>query len=67
MFGYYEEDYSVLATPREACREYAWVVGQDCRDQAWILTDYDTWEPNPHYTGPAVPHPEDDIYVGEVK
>ena len=27
---------------------------------AWILTDRDVWHRNPYYTGPAVPHPEDD-------
>jgi len=27
---------------------------------AWILTGWDTWEPNPMYCGPKVRHPEDD-------
>lgn len=53
-----EEDH--IATPSEACREYARNVGCDRPQQAWILTDFDTWERNPYYTGPAVPHPEDD-------
>ena len=51
------------ATKTEACREYAMNVGADHPEQAWLLTDYDTWERNPHYHGPAVPHPED--YHGE--
>jgi len=51
--------YDQLATPADACREYAANVGADHPDRAWILTDYDTWERNPFYNGPAVPHPED--------
>ena len=54
---YYEDR---LATKTDACREYACNVGADHPERAWILTDYDTWERNPHYHGPAVPHPEDD-------
>lgn len=27
---------------------------------AWVLTDRDVWHANPFYTGPEVPHPEDD-------
>jgi hypothetical protein len=56
MLGYYEEDR--LATPADACREYAATVGAEYPAHAWILTDYDTWEPNPHYQGKPVPHPE---------
>lgn len=59
MLGHdYEEDR--MATPAEACKEYARNVGMDNPDQPWILTDWDTWEPNPCYSGPSVPHPEDD-------
>ena len=50
-----------LATIPEACREYAANVGADRQDVAWILTDWDTWEPNPFYLGPMMPHPEEDI------
>jgi hypothetical protein len=28
--------------------------------RAWILSDRDVWYNNPLYSGPAVPHPEDD-------
>lgn len=63
MYGYYEEEWSELATETEACREYARIVGADRSEDAWILTDFDTWEPNPFYTGPAVPHPEDAAYM----
>ena len=47
-----------LATPTEACREYARNVGVDHPDRPWILTDFDTWERNPFYHGPPAPHPE---------
>jgi len=50
------------ATPMEACREYARNVGAERPDTKWILTDYDTWESNPFYRGPACLgsiHPED--------
>jgi hypothetical protein len=47
------------ATPSEAMREYTWNVGRDRPDRAWICTPYDTWEPNPFYTGDPVAHPED--------
>jgi hypothetical protein len=47
-----------------ACQEYAQNIGSERPEQAWILTDYDTWVENPHYTGKPVPHPEsgDDGY-----
>lgn len=59
---YYEPEEDRLATPAEACREYAYNVGRDCPDVAWICTDFDTWERNPFYRGPEVSHPEDLIY-----
>lgn len=43
-----------------ADREYVENVGRDNRNLAWILSDRDVWYANPFYTGPAVPHPEDD-------
>lgn len=47
-----------MATKSEACKEYAEWVGAHRVNDAWILTDYDTWEPNPFYQGPPVTHPE---------
>jgi hypothetical protein len=44
---------------QEALREWAWIVGADRPDDQWLLSDYDSWEPNPHYTGPDQGHPED--------
>ena len=47
---------------KQALREWAWVVGAERLDQQWLLTDYDSWEPNPHYHGPDQGHPEDQCY-----
>ena len=44
---------------QQAIREWVWIVGAERLDQQWLLTDYDTWEPNPHYHGPDQGHPED--------
>lgn len=44
---------------QEAVREWTWTVGSERKFQQWILSDYDTWEPNPHYVGPDQGHPED--------
>ncbi len=61
---YYHDDASEHLTDAEyyaeACREYAREHGAQHPDHAWILTPFDTWEPNPSYHGPAVPHPEED-------
>lgn len=62
---YDEADYYAALEERvaieyDAMGEYAAVVGAEEPNRAWILTDYDVWVRNPHYHGPAVPHPEDD-------
>lgn len=44
----------------EAVKEWARNVGRDNLDRQWLLTDYDTWERNPFYSGPPQRHPEDD-------
>lgn len=49
----------MLATMTDAVREYARAVGYDQPLVQWILSDYDTWEPNPFYCGPDQGHPED--------
>ena len=48
----------MLATMADAVKEYAMWVGQDKPYNQWILSDYDTWEKNPHYVGPDSGHPE---------
>lgn len=45
---------------QEAIEEQRWLWGAEKPDQQWILSDWDTWERNPHYSGPEQPHPEDD-------
>lgn len=61
MFGYHESDFTPLATTSDAVREWAWNVGAypDNIGRQWLLSDYDSWERNPHYTGPNQGHPED--------
>lgn len=62
---YYEEDR--LASPSDAMREYAIVVGgyERYRNSQWILTDYDVWVINPYYRGKPQPHPEECEYMTE--
>jgi hypothetical protein len=55
-----EEQQDRMATPAEADREWVVNVGRDRPDQAWILSDRDVWHRNPAYSGPPVPHPEED-------
>lgn len=57
-FLHHEQD-DHPATKSEACREFAHNYGSMHPEKAWVLTDFDTWERNPYYSGPAVPHPED--------
>jgi hypothetical protein len=47
------------ATIGDAMREHTRNAGADRPDIAWILTPHDVWMANPHYTGPAVMHPDD--------
>ena len=50
---------------QQAIREWVWVVGAERPDQQWLLSDYDSWEPNPHYCGPDQGHPEENYdYAG---
>lgn len=41
-----------------AVAEYAREHGRQRPEAAWILSPFDTWERNPAYSGPPVPHPE---------
>lgn len=63
MYGDEESD-SPPATVAEAISEWARNAGRDNQDRQWLLSDYDTWERNPFYTGPDQGHPEDDQWVG---
>src|SRR5262245_6333315 len=49
-----------MSFEQEAMREYAREVGRQFPERAWISTPLDSWERNPFYTGPEVPHPEAD-------
>ena len=59
-------DLNKMSFMQEAVREWVWNVGQDRADLQWVLSDYDTWERNPHYTGPDQGHPEDEHYEDEL-
>ena len=59
MFSPWDTPDDRLATPADAMREYAQNAGEDVPEAAWILTPYDVWMRNPHYSGPEVPHPDD--------
>ena len=54
-----------LATMSDAVKEYAFNVGAENPDRAWILSSYDTWEANPFYRGLPVPHPEWDDCIDD--
>jgi hypothetical protein len=51
---------------QDAVREWASITGFHFPEREWLLSDYDTWERNPHYTGKLGRHPEDDVYDEEV-
>lgn len=42
----------------EAVREYARNHGSERPEAPWILSPFDTWEPNPFFVGRRPPHPE---------
>lgn len=48
----------MLATMTDAVREYTYTVGRERPLVQWILSNYDTWEPNPFYVGPDQGHPD---------
>lgn len=48
---------NTLATPSQAIAEWA-INARGPADQAWILSDRDSWERNPRYDGPPQDHPE---------
>lgn len=54
------------ATQEEAVNEFVDHAGLDDPEREWILSDYDTWHHNPHYSGPKGRHPEADDYDDEV-
>jgi hypothetical protein len=59
----FEQPYSIEAT----IKQWAFDVGRDRPDVAWLLSPYDTWETNPFYKGEPQPNPEayQDLYYGD--
>jgi hypothetical protein len=55
-----EDEYTNYGTEQDRVDQYTYVYGAERADEQWILSPYDTWERNPHYTGPDQGHPEDD-------
>ena len=45
---------------RESIEEQRQIFGAENPHKQWILSDWDTWERNPYYTGPDQGHPEDE-------
>jgi len=48
-----------MSFQEDAVREWVWAYGSERPEQAWILSNYDTWHKNPFYQGPEQRHPED--------
>lgn len=46
----------------ESVHHYAAVYGAEEPEKEYILSPFDTWHPNPYYTGRKGPHPEDDDF-----
>jgi len=57
--------HDMAPTTQELVREWASQYGSAHTDQQWLLSDWDTWERNPHYVGPEQRHPED--YVLDIE
>ena len=49
----------LFPTAREIDYHDAVSIGEQHRDQEWILSDRDVFHKNPFYTGPRTPHPEE--------
>jgi hypothetical protein len=48
-----------MSFQQDAVREWAYITGYHYPEQEWLLSNYDTWEKNPCYTGTPGRHPED--------
>lgn len=56
----WNDDYDYPPTANELLRWEADSIGEHHPDREWVLTDYDVWMRNPHYTGVRTNgHPED--------
>ena len=59
MNGLFSDVKYVFTSPAHI-KEWAHNVGAEYPDREWLLSDYDSWERNPHYRGVPGRHPEDD-------
>jgi hypothetical protein len=60
-----DDAHFVPASTQDLIREQAYYDGHFCPEKAWLLSDFDTWERNPHYKGEPVPHPDADLADNE--
>lgn len=58
MFDQEERDFYPASVYEQCCFQTK-MMGESTPDQAWLLTDMDTWIANPFYKGPPQTHPED--------
>jgi hypothetical protein len=58
----YQDSLTTEQHTSAALSQWAAAYGEEDPKSAWILTPYDIWMKNPHYSGPPVPHPEDDDF-----
>ncbi len=49
----------------DAITEFAYNSGMDMPGVPWILTPFDVWVLNPHYTGKPVPHPDEAMFFDD--
>jgi hypothetical protein len=49
-----------MSHEQDAVAEFTRNVGREQPDREWILSQYDTWERNPFYSGPPGRHPNED-------
>jgi len=61
MFGLEEHQDFHYTSDVEWDRAEAEEIGSYRTDLAWVITSRDVWHANPYYTGPTVPHPEEDV------
>lgn len=57
--SFYNESLTQGENMSASCGEYTHNAGAEKTNTEWILTPFDTWVRNPHYTGKPGPHPED--------
>jgi hypothetical protein len=57
----YDDEYTNYGTMDEQVAQWIWAYGAESPDKEWMLSPFDTWHRNPHFTGVRTEgHPEDD-------